>query len=244
MTLNITAVGIDGCRNGWIAACLHPAGSEIRHFSTIAALMEQYAHADVLFIDIPVGLARNTAEARFRPEQYARKLIPRKAAAIFNAPCQKAAYCRTYAEANETNKATIGKGLSKQSYHICNKIREVDTFIKENPALRDKLMESHPEICFALMHPSLQPILENKKTAVGRRKRLQTLQSMEKEAKYIEENIASVKELQQVQDDVIDAFCLAVAAKFGIINGFRTIPEQPRRNNEGIWMQMVVFQTK
>ena len=40
-------------------------------------------------------------------------------------------------------------------------------------------------------------------------------------------------------EDVLDALCLAVSAKLGCENDFRTIPENPTCDSRGLKMQMV-----
>lgn len=58
-------------------------------------------------------------------------------------------FAGNYSEANEINRAHLGKGLSQQSYAIFNKIRKIDDFLKQAPDYMNNIMESHPEICFA-----------------------------------------------------------------------------------------------
>ena len=40
-------------------------------------------------------------------------------------------------------------------------------------------------------------------------------------------------------EDVLDALCLAVSAKLGCENGFKTIPANPSCDSQGLKMQMV-----
>lgn len=44
-------------------------------------------------------------------------------------------------------------------------------------------------------------------------------------------------------DDVIDALCLAVTGMLGLENGLKTIPENPRIDEQGILMQIVYAET-
>ena len=240
MSKSIQVAGIDGCKNGWVAVSLSTKGAIIVQEQTFSTFMEHLHGADAILIDMPIGLARNKEEAAHRPEKLARKFIPGKGASIFNAPSEQAAFCTTYGDANAMNHHILGKGLSKQSYHICSKIREVDTYVKRHPSHAKILMESHPEVCFAHLHPDKEPILENKKSPIGQEKRLMLLKSYAPEVvSMVEQTLASSSELRKITDDVIDAACLAIVAKYGIEEGFQTIPETPHENSHGMPMQMV-----
>lgn len=235
-------VGIDGCKNGWVAVSISTTGVDIFRAQTLEFLMETVPTVHVILIDMPIGLATSIGEDTYRPEKLARKYIPKKASSIFKAPAEQAAYCTTYAEANEVNRNILGKGLSKQSYHICKKIREVDIYVKTSTH-GEILMESHPEVCFARLHPSREPILENKQTSDGRKKRLEVLHIYNPEVvSEVESAFDISKDLQGIADDVIDAACLAIVAKRGVKDGFRTIPKAPQKNRHGIPMQMVYYE--
>lgn len=84
-----------------------------------------------------------------------------------------------------------------------------------------------------------EPIYENKKTKEGLAKRLELLSRYYKETEEIASLVFSDKKLSRIADDVIDALCLAVSGMIGIRNGFKSIPENPMKDNKGITMQMV-----
>ena len=210
---------------------------------TFSDLVEQIDEADTVLVDMPIGLARDREETACRPEKQARELIPKKGASIFNAPSELTAYCTTYKDANAMNRHITGKGLSKQSYHICKKVREVDMFIKYDSVRGSKLMESHPEVCFARLHPNKNPILQSKRTAEGRQLRLALLKSYAPDiVATVEQTLDVSMDLQRIADDVIDATCLAIVAFHGLKWGFRTVPETPCKNSYDIPMQMVYYE--
>lgn len=234
--------GVDGCPNGWVAVALNEGIGTVIQAQNFPELLGQLNMAETILIDMPIGLASNKAEEAYRPERMARRFIPNKGTSIFNAPAEQAAYCTDYTDANMKNRDILGKGLSKQSYYICQKIRELDTFIKEHPFQGSKLMESHPEVCFARLASDKKPILHHKRTSVGQQKRLELLQSYAHDVvEAVKKELSSSTELQRIADDVIDATCLAIVAMYGVENEFQTIPVEPRKNGHNISMQMVYY---
>lgn len=242
MSHSINVAGVDGCQNGWVAVLLSGGEGTIIHARTVHELMDQLDGTETILIDMPIGLPKNKEEAEYRPEKRARTFIPKKGASIFNAPSEQAAYCTNYTDANMTNRHILSKGLSMQSYYICDKIREVDTFIKEDPVHGNMLMESHPEVCFARLAPDKEPILNHKRTPTGKNKRLALLQTYAPDVvEGVKRELSSSAALQRIADDVIDATCLAIVALYGVESGFHTTPNEPRKNSHGIPMQMVYY---
>ncbi len=232
--INHKVVGVDGCRAGWVAFTIDSSGHSLKIYNSIEMLCRENADAELMIIDMPIGLPEIGND--IRPEIGARKILGKKASSIFNCPCRQAVYKDSYKEANEMNKNVLGKGLSQQSYAICPKIREIDKFLKDNEKYKNKLIESHPEICFAKFNGT--PIFENKKTPEGIKKRISVLSEYYKEIEEIvyESNI-SKKEAQI--DDILDAICLAVVARNGQKGELKTIPAEPQKDNCGFLMQMV-----
>ncbi|WP_084027523.1 DUF429 domain-containing protein [Clostridium acetireducens] len=132
--------------------------------------------------------------------------------------------------------------VSKQSFSICSKIRDIDQFLNNTPQYKNRLIESHPEVCFAMLnfHDSIaSPIFENKKIEEGMKKRLEILSNYYEKTVEIRELIYSYTKLKVIKDDVIDALCLAVTGMLGYKNGFKTIPENPMKDSRGMFMQMI-----
>ena len=232
-------IGLDGCRAGWIAAVISKKHGQIQLFSTIEDACMLNQHWERMLIDIPIGLAGNKKEAAMRPEPAARKVLGKRASCIFNAPCKQAVYAKDYNEANEINKMVLQKGISKQSYYISNKIREADIFLHSFPEYKGRLLESHPEICFAMLNKDRQPIMESKKTIVGSEKRIQLLSSYYSRTAEIIGKVKQDKQLSAYLEDVIDALALAVTNYLMGNNGFSSLPVKPAHNQDGLRMQMV-----
>ena len=129
--------------------------------------------------------------------------------------------------------------MSRQSFAICPKIKEIDEFLLANPQYRNKLVESHPELCFAQLN-SGTPIHENKKSDNGLKVRINLLSRHYNKTQAIVNLEKGNYKLKNCLDDVIDALCLAVTGMMSSVTGLSRIPENPMANNRGLVMQMVV----
>lgn len=236
---HFSSIGIDGCKNGWLAVNITRDGFELDTFNNIKEICAKYQEFDCMIIDMPIGLPECAED--LRPDADARKLLRHRSSCIFNTPCRQSVFAGNYSEANELNRAHLGKGLSQQSFAISNKIREIDDFLKLTPEYVNKIMESHPEICFAMLNSSesLKPIDESKKTSEGKDKRISILRQHYDQTTDFIEYVRNHPKLSKIEVDCIDALCLAVTGMLGVESGFNFIPEAPRRDRRGLLMQMV-----
>ena len=229
-------VGIDGCKGGWIAVSLSGSCYELGIFKDIEAICSKYNNFENMIIDMPIGLPESQED--IRPDDIARKMLKGKASSIFNTPCRQAVYSEIYSEANEINKTILGKGLSSQSFAICGKIREIDEFLSKNSHYKNGILESHPELCFALLNGG-NPILDNKKNPDGERKRVELLRDYYEKTEDLITFAMSNTKIKHMMDDVLDALCLAVVGKLISERGFMCVPETPMMDNTGLLMQMI-----
>jgi predicted RNase H-like nuclease len=165
-----------------------------------------------------------------------------RSSCIFNTPCRQAVYEEDYHRANDINRDILGKGLSRQSFAICRSIREIDMLLERMPQYKNRLLESHPEICFAMMNSNVtyrEPVYENKKTEEGMAKRISLLSKYFNGTEDVVRYMLDNPRLSRMKDDVIDALCLAVTGALGLKYGFKSIPEVPMEDSRGILMQMV-----
>lgn len=231
-----SCVGIDVCKGKWIAVCIKDDGFEVGKFNSIDEICAEYEDADSMIIDMPIGLLDNSS--KHRPESQARKYLKGKTSSIFNTPCRKAVYCDDYESACSINREVLGVGLAIQSYAICSKIREVDEFLNNHSDWKNRLLEGHPEICFAKINGD-KAVLENKTKEEGQKKRLEILSKYYSDSeKVVEKFLYEVPSRKKI-DDVIDALCLAVTGVLGLKYGLKSIPENPETDNNGLKMQMV-----
>ena len=112
-------------------------------------------------------------------------------------------------------------------------IRQVDEFLAANLHWQNRLVESHPEVAFPILNGG-KGLQHSKHTEEGIQERITILRSHDFDPVPL---FIGFKPKQYA--DILDAFCLALSAKLGYENGFRTIPETPTYDGRGLKMQMV-----
>jgi len=145
-------------------------------------------------------------------EPLIRPMLGRKSSSVFPVPCRTAVYATDYAQACEVNQARYGKRISRQSWNICPKIREVDRFLLSHPDSVHTIGESHPELAFAIL--AGRELDTSKKTPAGIRQRLKILNRYRAGSSVVYDNALLVYPRKEVaRDDVVDAMVLQIAAK-------------------------------
>jgi len=220
-----TAIGIDGCRDGWIAAIREP-DSQIRWQFTesIRDFLGDFDKPMLALVDMIIGLPDARQSSR-ECDRLARKLLKPHGSRVFPAPPSEALHAADYRTACELARDGTGKAISKQCWYLFPKIRELD-------ALNDpRIRESHPELVFAKLNRGT-PVSESKKTPGGQKIRLDLLETAL--PRSIEAYQAAVDQLPKVRyllDDCIDALALCVAARSP--QSLTRLPTNP--DLSGIW---------
>lgn len=229
------SIGIDGCKGGWICALLEGRKLSIMRFPSITDIMNVYSDASSVLIDMPVGLQSNTEH--IRPDTYARQIIRERASTIFPAPCRQAIYAETVSQAYEENVRVLGKKFTPLTVAIIPKIREVDYFLQSNPHYKNRILESHPEVCFAILNG--RTIVTKKNEFDGINERISILHRFLPmlSVNYISD---ASKQFKCMMDDIIDAICLAVIGTFVAENKYYSIPPNPMSDETGLSMQMIL----
>ena len=228
-------IGVDGCRDGWIAAVLGHGDLRLERYDTVSSLVERYPSFDAFLIDMAVGLRNHPGQ--LRPDDAARKELGIKGSSVFPIPSRDAVYAVGEEAQKQANIRTLGKSLAKQSIAIIPKIREVDIFLNDHPEYKNRILESHPELDFARLNGSV--LTSRKKEEPGLSERKSIL------SEYLDEKNLSgmydkAKALKCNQDDLIDAICLAVSGAMHAHGQCETIPENPERDENGLLMQLTV----
>ncbi len=226
-------VGVDGCKGGWAAAALTGDHFDIDVYPAISDVFAAHADAERILIDMIIGLPETVND--LRPDAQLRTILKGKASSVFNCPCRQAVYADAK-EASAVNKAVLGKALSAQSIGIIPKIRELDEYLQVHAQMRPRVLESHPELCFAKL--SGAPVLEKKRERNGEQKRLGILSKYQPAVRAAIEH-AGIRKQQAAQDDLIDAACLAVTAQLSLTQPLLTVPERPQEDARGLKMQVV-----
>ena len=230
-----TCIGVDGCKGGWIAAILHLGKLRIDRFSDIADIIREYPVFDELLIDMVIGLPSN--KQQLRPDTYARQIIRERASTIFPAPCRQAVYATTVSDAYKENERMLGKKFTPLTVGILPKMRELDSFLQNNPNYKNVIKESHPEVCFSRLNGST--LLSRKSEKEGIEERIHLLSGYIPELS-LEKMFTLAKSMKCNPDDIIDAVCLAVSANIVAQGGFEIIPDNPMRDDTELFMQMVI----
>jgi predicted RNase H-like nuclease len=205
-----TLIGVDGCPAGWISVWKAPRKAvRLQLYGTFADLMRAAPDDAVIAIDIPIGLSAVTEEGGRACEREARRFLGRKASSVFSTPSHAAIHAPDYAAACRIIRAELPgrRGLSKQSWNIADKIREVGRVVKANRR-PIHIFESHPEVVFATLAGA--PVMASKKKPDGRRARLKLLAG----AGFDAAGLLAVRPSGCAPDDVVDAVaCLWAAGR-------------------------------
>ena len=194
--------GVDGCAGGWLLASM---GQSVELFCSFAALLKAHPKK-ILLVDIPMGLPDKFPRDI---EPQARKLLPGRSGSLFPVPCRQAVYASSYEDACKTNSRYLGKKLSRQTWNICSKIREVDQLLCSDASLQEQVYESHPELAFYLLSPDGPH--HSKKTCDGIAERLNILASYyEPVHEYYDLALRKYPRKLVARDDVVDAMILMV----------------------------------
>lgn len=231
--------GVDGCQGGWFVVALLAEGpwrtSLEPDFQT---LWERWKRARRILVDIPIGLQGECDRERKCDLEARRLLGRRRSSSVFPVPCREATNASSYSEACRINEQLCGRKLSKQSWNILPKIRQVDNVLQTHPAARRKVAEIHPEVLFSVLK-SKQPLYYSKRTDEGHRERFELLKKHCPAAETIvQESLAKWRRSVLARDDILDALVAAVVGTFGK-GRLRSLPSRPRKDPTGLPMRIV-----
>ena len=241
MASKLTFIGIDGCKDGWFCVSLDENDDwSYRVISNEKSLAEYVCYANSVLIDIPIGLLNSGSDERCC-DTGARKLLRQpRSSSVFPAPARQSLLANDYKEALKINREITGRGLSKQSWAIVPKIREIDNLLTSQTNIQGIVRECHPELCFWALNGKTA-MLYNKKKEEGKQERLNLLEQFFKPCHVLFEKVSSQFLRRQVaQDDIIDAMICAVTAKYGY-NKYKTVPLIPDKDSQGLSMEMVYW---
>jgi len=263
-------LGVDGCKAGWAAVEITFTSNleswEFYIFPTIKNLFKKYSehnsNSDYNFktpktifnpdtsqipnkvlIDIPIGLKESGPDER-KCDKEARKFLGlKRGSSVFRVPVRKTVYCNgDYRQTSLINYKLTGKKISKQTWYICKKIREVDELInsiKSNSASNAIMHESHPEVVFKSLAGT--PLSYSKKSIAGSNERIEIIRSFNSTIDFFLKEIYKDFKKSQVQpNDILDASALAIAAKNIYLTGKITrLPEELELDSRGLRMEIV-----
>jgi predicted RNase H-like nuclease len=228
--------GLDGCKAGWFFIGIDDQGefqfSVLEKFEEVHQYLEQ---AKLILVDIPIGLPWQGQKIRLC-DTAARQAISPRGSSVFPAPARSALFMASYPEGSAENRRQLGKGLSKQSWNISPKIKEVDEYMR-SVIPGKKVREMHPEVAFWALNGK-KVLSHKKKDKAGIDERLGILSRHYDRAEecflwarqqYLVKEVAT--------DDILDAMVGAVTAMQ--YPRLSTLPATPVSDEEGIPMEIV-----
>ncbi len=240
----MNVIGVDGCKAGWFYVHLFGENKwAVGTAHSVGQLLRTRPGAKRVLIDIPIGLSDGGSHERVC-DLRARRLLGRpRSSSVFRPPCRPTLLASSYPEASQINRELTGRAISKQTWNIAGKIREVDDLLQRNPRLRQVFREVHPELLFWALNQG-QSMQHGKRQEAGFEERLKVLGRCYPESETIARlSLARFQRKVVARDDILDALAAAVTGWLGGAN-LQTIPKTPERDPTGLSMEMVYFTQK
>ena len=231
----MSVLGIDGCKAGWCYYWIENTEHRFGVTDKLVSIHESITEAEQVFIDMPIGLLDKGPKERDCDIGARKVLSDRRKSSVFRVPVRDAVYASTYEEASHINFLRTGKKLSKQSWFLSAKIRELAEYLRLHTGLNKHMHEAHPELCVEGL--AGRALNHRKAIREGFKERLNLLRQTEP---LTESCIASAwldhggYELQR--DDILDACILALSARH--ISDCRLLPEQAPLDQYKLPMQI------
>jgi predicted RNase H-like nuclease len=228
--------GVDGCKAGWLVAIVEVKGRSIESRETSVAkdfvdVVSATSDCEVICIDIPIGLSDGDRPRACDVE--ARRILGgRRASSVFPAPIRPILSYRQYTTANTISRR-LGKGISRQSFALLEKIRQVDYVM--TPEIQKRIREIHPEVCFWALNGQ-RPLREGKRSRAGQAKRHRLL---ERVLNGVNKCMQAADMRGYAVDDVYDAIVAAWTAGRVALDKAATLPAKPDTDSNGLRMEMV-----
>lgn len=237
-------VGIDGCKAGWFAVGLHPAGSwELDIFANIDLLWGKYSGSQLLLIDIPIGLCEGGVKGRACDTAARRYLGAPRASSVFTPPVRSVLGFMNRETASESNYSLSGRRIGCTTWGIVPKIHEIDRFLRSKPEAMEKIREIHPEVLFWALNGGTA-MSHGKKESAGFEERLRVLRTHFPQADELAKDaLHTFRRKDVARDDILDALAAAVTGLKR--NGhLSTIPNDPEMDQFGFPMEMVYYKQR
>src|SRR4051812_32701864 len=224
-SVSASVLGLDGCPGGWVGALVDAAGRVAWHVAADAAnLLELDAAA--VGVDIPIGLPDR---GRRPADQAARDRLGPARSSVFYAPVRAVLAESGYDAANRVSRERSGWGLSKQSWHLVDRIRQVDRVV--SPERQRRVVEVHPELSFRAADPRVDA---GKRTGRGTGQRLRAL------AGWVDPAVLADLPVTVPAVDALDALAAAWSARRWRDGEAEVLPARPDRDLRGLLMEVIV----
>ncbi len=230
--------GADGCRAGWFVVLTNTKTQGAVHrcvprFADLLALPEKPA---IVAVDIPIGLLEHAVSGGRACDREARRLLGQpRARSVFSPPARSALAEESYEQAKSANMRSSPHrvGISIQCFCLFQKLGEAHECM--TPSLQDRILETHPELCFYELNGGTAIVLSKKKRA-GFDKRLRLLH--EAGMAGMEHAIDEYPRSRVARDDILDAFVACCTAARSLKGKAVRIPDLPPCDAKGLRMEI------
>ncbi|HLF77302.1 MAG TPA: DUF429 domain-containing protein [Dehalococcoidia bacterium] len=227
--------GVDGCLKGWLVVKATSTDQgigfeEAEIHARFADVLTVTQECDAVAVDMPMGLSSDGPRIA---DALARRAIGPRASSVFPSPVRAVLEAASYAEASLISAAVHrdGKKVSRQTYQLLNKVREVDGSM--SPSLQERVVESHPEVCFWALN-NQHPLVWPKRTPEGLAHRRRLLATV-----YVDSLSPAAPPTGSAWDDLYDACVLAWTASRLARGIARRFPAEPEYDGRGLRMEIV-----
>lgn len=241
----VRVAGVDGCKAGWIAAIADaetPGPPRLRVVSRFAKLLEGRDAPALIAVDMPIGLPDHIDGAGRGPEVLVRPLLGERQSSVFSIPARVAVETLDYRDACRLALASSQppRKVSKQGFHLFPRIREIDVLLRAEPALGERIFETHPELAFRTIRG--EPLSNPKKI----RGAINPAGMAERQALLVAAGIApdavgARPPRGAGADDLLDALAALVVARHIAAGRGRPFPDPPGRDSHGLPIAIWTF---
>ena len=229
--------GVDGCKSGWIAITLDTNSWAITHtlHPDGLTLFDANRKSRVIAIDIPIGFTERGAR---ECDQMARSLLGRpRSSSVFPAPIRLALVARNRLEADRITRDADGRGVGAQAWNIYARVRDIDELLRSSKRLRERIYESHPEVCFRALYGG-RPMTYSKHCQKGLDERRFLIDQYFGADSFARVRSAHPK-TQVSDDDILDAYVLCWTAVRILRRDAVSLPEHPPLDTHGLPMRIL-----
>ena len=240
-------VGVDGCKAGWFSIGFDGDGAvDIQCEPDFADIVSYYSQAELILVDMPIGLPDGSTRRECDLEARRLLLEPRRRS-VFPTPTRRAVEHIAidpldWDGAIEIQQSEADTSLQQQVLGIMRKIAQVDEIVL-NYRNSDTIgiREIHPELLFWALNGQ-RSMTNNKSTPEGILERVTVLQAFHGTSQFIFDTARQMFPRQVLDpDDVLDALAAAVTA-WKCHDNLRSIPQEPQFDVRGLPMEMVFCQ--
>lgn len=242
--------GVDGCPGGWIVVFGRANGETrpARVVSLFKDILSAPERPSIIAVDVPIGLPKQSPVKGRAAESLVRAQLGDRKSSVFRIPSRSAVYASVAPEPADARERFFhacriaretsddGKAFAKQGFYILDKVVEVDTVLRSDPALVARVFETHPELAFVRMNGNVALTEPKKKNNRNYPAGLELRRGLLAHAGIPRELLDMRPPKGAADDDMIDAFACLVTARNIHAGRATPHPDPPPRDEFGLPM--------